>query len=335
MHSRFYKFMGSGLLLAALTASPALAWPDEAEKPSDKPSDKSAEKKDLGAILEKLPPEIRERVKAELERVREETNQIRREAAERGERLLDEATAKANELRRSAEKELDQLIRQQAEAQEKARAGKPELPPVPSKPKEAGKERHEVRVEVRKEGDAKPEVHVFRDGQPVSPLIFGIGASEFPANGMLYGYVDLSKFPPEKRAEIEKARAEFKRAVGHLREAEANLAKAEGRELGQVMIFRRDGRGMPGGVVPPGLPPIGVIPGDRLPNIPLPPGAMGDRLPLAPIQRQGPGPELENRVSKAEKALDDILGELKKLREKSEDDDDDDDDDDKKEKKRR
>lgn len=321
--------MGSGLLLAALTASPALAWPDEAEKPSDKPSDKSAEKKDLGAILEKLPPEIRERVKAELERVREETNQIRREAAERGERLLDEATAKANELRRSAEKELDQLIRQQAEAQEKARAGKPELPPVPSKPKEAGKERHEVRVEVRKEGDAKPEVHVFRDGQPVSPLIYGIGASEFPANGMLYGYVDLSKFPPEKRAEIEKARAEFKRAEAHLREAAANLAKAEGRVRSRTTTDSAGGLGLG---YPP-IPPMGVIPGDRLPNIQLPPGAMGDRLPLPPIQRQGPGPELENRVSKAEKALDDILGELKKLREKSEDDDDDDDD--KKEKKRR
>jgi hypothetical protein len=39
----------------------------------------------------------------------------------------------------------------------------------------------------------------------------------------------------------------------------------------------------------------------------------------------GPGnPELEKRVSKAEKALDDILDELKKLR----DDDDDDDDED-------
>jgi uncharacterized membrane protein YgaE (UPF0421/DUF939 family) len=37
----------------------------------------------------------------------------------------------------------------------------------------------------------------------------------------------------------------------------------------------------------------------------------------------GPGPEIERRLSKTEKALDDILAELKKLQSKPDDDDDD------------
>ena len=190
-----------------------------------------------------------------------------------------------------------------------------------------------MRVEVRKEGDGEPQVQIFENGKPVQ----GFGLQSQP--GVKFDVqmhpnhpheMDLSKLPPEKREVIEKARKEFKDAEAKLKAAAEKLAKAEGRDHSNVVILRADGPGAAGMahgqvfVIPAdGQPPIHMRePGLRLPNIPLPPGVgLSDRMPRPPGAGRG-NPDLEKRVSKAEKALDDILEELKKLR----DDDDDDDD---------
>lgn len=311
LQQRIYDTALASLVLTGLTTGSVFAYQGDSGKPSDR--------NDLGAILDKLPPETRDRIRQEIERIREDANRMKREALEQSERIQAEAGEKARALRREAEAQLERMRRQKDQPKDESRPDEPKVSVS-----------REVRVEVRKDGDSKPQIQIFKDGKPVSAGEFQVDIKDNLA-GHDAQHLDLSKLPPEKREVIEKARAELKEAEARLRKAAENLAKAEGREKGSVMIFRADG---PGAVImgkpgAEGMPEIQLrgIPGDRLPRMPLPPGAMRDRLPRPPVPPAGaPGPELEKRVSKAEKALDEILNELKKLREESDDDDDDDDD---------
>lgn len=311
LQQRIYETALASLVLTGLTTGSVLGYQRDSGKPSDR--------NDLGAILEKLPPETRDRIRQEFERIREDANRMRREALEQGKRIQAEASEKARELQREAEVQLERMRRQTDQPKVESRPDEPQVSVS-----------REVRVEVRKDGDNKPQIQIFKDGKPVSAGEFQFEVKADHA-GHDAQHLDLSKLPPEKREVIEKARAELKEAEARLRKAAENLAKAEGREKGNVMIFRADGpgaliMGKPGAE---GLPEIQLrgIPGDRLPRMPLPPGAMRDRLPRPPVPpADAPGPELEKRVSKAEKALDEILNELKKLRDESDDDDDEEED---------
>ncbi|MFM1801439.1 MAG: hypothetical protein RJA81_791 [Planctomycetota bacterium] len=297
---------------------------EEGSKPA-----KAPERSDIGALLEKVPPELRERMTQELERVRAEAERIRRESMEKGERIQAEATERARQIRRDAEAQLERVrdeinrTREAAEAR-RERENHGEKVETPRNPTTFSRE---VRVEVRKENGGKPEVKVFENGKPL-PSDAPITVHVVPEGEKSGIGPDLSKLPAEKRALIEKARDEFKKAQENLKKAAENLAKAEGREKANIMIFRADGPGAvfmakPGAE---GVPQIQLrgIPADRLPHLPLPPGARGDRIPLPPVPPVR-GVELEKRVSKAEKALDEILLELKKIREEADEDDDDDD----------
>lgn len=372
--------LAAGAMIFGLGVSGAMAFPD------DKAKEQGG---DLSAILEKLPPDIREKLLVEIERLREEAEKLKAESLERAERLKSDAARKIEEMKRDAQERLEQVevqlrskadsaeaaareqilkARAQAEqaraqAQEaaaKARAQAEKLHAehagdhhaagdhvdkksmteertviVRGVPGGDGKnaEVQEMRVEVVKEdGKEKPVVRIFKNGKEVkADQMPGFVFEEMPKVDVLREAANLEKLPPEKRAEIEKARDELKMAQEKLRIAAEKLAKIQGGKQGNVMIFR----GQPG-------EPIEVRPfmGDRVPGVPLPPGAVGraDRLPRPPLPPMAPqppaSPELEKRISKAEKALDDILLELKKLQETrkdGEEDDDDDDDDDEKE----
>ena len=371
----FSRAVALGLMLTSLSGSSVWAFPDEKPR-GDRPAGEARAADELERILSKLPPEARERITAEIRRAREQAekaraeigNEARRlkeqaeiearrmkeqieraraEVMEKAERAAAQAKEEAMRARAEAEKQVNRM-REEASQRERAAASRRE---EAAKREEASRrdgerrveEHREVRVEVRKDGDKEPQVTIIENGRQVDPA----KAREMIAKVVPGGPVDLSKLPPEKREVIERARRDMKEAEERLKVAAEKLAKAEGRENGGagVMMFRVEG---PGGLKMEGQPNIQLrmVPGDRIPNIPLPPGvgAMGGRLPAQPIMPMpgmamppGNGPELERRVSKAEKALDEILAELKKLQSKEkedEDDDDDDDDDDKKEKKR-
>lgn len=295
---------------------------EEGSKPA-----KAPERSDIGALLEKVPPELRERMTQELDRVRAEAERIRRESMEKGERIQAEAAERARQIRRDAEAQLERVrdeINRTREAAEARRERENHGEKVES-PRNPTTFSREVRVEVRKENGGKPEVKVFENGKPL-PSDAPITVHVVPEGEKSGIGPDLSGLPAEKRALIEKARDEFKKAQENLKKAAENLAKAEGREKANIMIFKADGPGAVFMAKPDaeGLPQIQLrgIPADRLPHLPLPPGARGDRMPLPPIPPRG-GVELEKRVSKAEKALDDILLELKKIRQEADEDDDD------------
>ena len=294
LQQRIYDTALASLVLTGLMAGPVFAYQGDSGKPSDR--------NDLGAILEKLPPETRDRIRQEFERIREDANRMRREALEQGERVKAEAGDKARQLRREAEAQLermrDELNQQREFAEANRQKDQPKVERRPDEPQVSVS--REVRVEVRKDGDSKPQIQIFKDGKPVSA-----GEFQFEVNADHLNHdaqqMDLSKLPPEKREVIEKARAELKEAEARLRKAAENLAKAEGREKGSVMIFRADGpagavfMGKPGA---DGMPEIQLrgIPGDRLPRMVLPPRAMGDRMPRPPVGT--PGPELKNEFPK-------------------------------------
>lgn len=370
------RALAAGTMIFGIGLSGAVAFPD------DKPKEQGA---DLASILEKLPPEVRERLIAEIDRVRAEAEKLKVEALERGEQLKAEATKRIEEMKRDAQERMERVeveLRRKAETAEtsareqieKARAqaevARQRAMQAADKARaEAAKEhgRHhgegehvekkgvteerrvivsgvpivdgkkadvkEMRVEVtRQDGQEKPVVRIFKDGKEVK-------ADELPEGFVFEGLpkmdvlreVNLEKLEPEKRAEIEKARGEMKEAQERLRIAAEKLAKIQGSKPGNVMVFRADGKG-----------PINLRPfmGDRVPGVPLPPGAIGrgDRLPKPPIMPVPPqppaAPELEKRMSKAEKALDEILLELKKIQENLEEEDDDDDDDEKEDRKK-
>lgn len=374
----------AGAMIFGLGMSGAVAYPD------DKAKEQGG---DLSAILEKLPPDIREKLIVEIDRLRVEAERLKAESLERAERLKVDAAKKIEEMKRDAQERLEQIevqLRSKAESAEamareqilKARAqaelAKAQAQEAAAKARAQAEKHHaehqgdhhadhhaegdhhakksvteerrvivrevpggegkngevqEMRVEVVKEdGQEKPVVRIFKDGKEIKADQLPGGLvieDDLPKVDVLREAANLDKLPPEKRAEIEKAREELKMAQEKLRIAVEKLAKLQGGRQGNVMIFR----GQAGG-------PIEVRPfmGDRLPGVPLPPGAVGraDRLPrppLPPMMPQPPAsPELENRISKAEKALDDILLELKKLQENKKDDDEDDDDDEKEEK---
>ena len=317
----------AGLVMAGMTSGVAFGYPDVKEKP----------KGDLGAVLEKVPPEVREKLKAEFEKIRAEAEKVRAEAMEaqkqaraRIENLEREAKTQVERVQRDAKEQVERVhneVRRQMEAMQRDRNAArvvegqklAEVKEGDGRPRQ--EIRREMRVEVRKEGDGEPKVQIFENGKPVDPATVDIrGRSNLLP---LLPEVDLSKLPPEKRQAIEKARKEFKEAEVRFREASEKLAKTEGGNQPKVMVFTDVTSGT---AVLQGQPHIEVraIPlGDRLPGMPLPPGAVvrGDRLPAAPVPPANP--ELERRVSKAEKALDDILNELKKLREEEEDEDED------------
>lgn len=370
------RALTAGAMIFGVGLSGAMAFPD------DKPKEQGS---DLASILEKLPPDVRERLIAEIDRVRAEAEKLKAEAIERGEQLKVEATKRLEEMKRDAQERMErvevelrrkaesaeagarqqiekaraqaEVARKQAlEAAEKARAEAAKqhdqhhgeghnvekksvteerqviVRGVPSGDGKKG-EIKEMRVEVtRQDGQEKPVVRIFKDGKEVKSdeLPAGFVFEEMPKIDALREG-NLEKLPPEKRAEIEKARIELKEAQEKLRVAAEKLAKMQGGKSGNVMVFRGEGMG-----------PINVRPfmGDRVPGVPLPPGAVGrgDRLPKPPIMPVPPqppaAPELEKRMSKAEKALDDILLELKKIQENLEEEDDDDDDDDKEDEKK-
>lgn len=320
----------AGLMLVSMTTNAAFGYPDDKDKP----------KSDLNSVLEKVPPDVRAKIKAEMEKIRSEAEKVRNQAMEiqkdariQGERIQRESMHRAEEIQRDAKQQIERVqneVRRAMEARERDHQGH-------DRPAQS-EVRREMRVEVRKEGDGEPRVQIFENGKPVQ----GDVAHGRPATRVDVqmhpqpSEMDLSKLPPEKREVIEKARKEFKEAESKLKAAAEKLAKAEGREHSNVVILRTDGPGKMGMgpgqvfVMPEGQPPIGFGggPGLRLPNMPLPPGVgLGGRMPRTPAALAAPGnPELEKRVSKAEKALDDILDELKKLRDHATDDDDDDDD---------
>lgn len=345
----------AGLMMAGMASGVALGYPEGGDKA----------KNDLAAALEKVPPEVREKVKAEFDKIRAEAEKMRDQAMEAQkqarqhlEQFEKDAKIQAERIQRSAKAEVERVqrdamaqiervqneVRRAMEAREH-QANAPrvvegqklaEIPNGEGRPRQ--EVRREMRVEVRKEGDGEPKVMVFENGKPLPPdAAQGRVNLQFKAPE-----IDLSKLPPEKREAIEKARKEFKEAEARFDEANKKLAKAEGREPRAIVIGEGHFIGKPVTVINvPGQEGMGRVEvrgfavGDRLPGMPLPPGAIvrGDRLPRPPVPPAAPAnPELEKRVSKAEKALDDILNELKKLRE--EEDDDDDDDDNKKENRR-
>ena len=323
----------AGLMLVSMTTEAAFGYPDDKDKP----------KSDLTSVLEKVPPEVREKIKAEMDKIRAEAEKVRNQAMEiqkdariKGERIQRDAMQRAEEIQRDAKQQIERVqneVRRAMEARERdqdhenhadRRDGRPQRNEV----------RREMRVEVRKEGDGEPQVQIFENGKTVQ----GFGLQSQPdvkfdvqMHPNHPPEMDLSKLPPEKREVIEKARKEFKEAEGKLKAAAEKLAKAEGRDHSNVVILRTDGPGAAGVahgqvfVMPAdGQPHMDFRggPGLRLPNIPLPPGVgLGDRMPRPPVPASG-NPELEKRVSKAEKALDDILDELKKLREDEDEDED-------------
>jgi gas vesicle protein len=320
----------AGLMLVSMTTGAAFGYPEDKDKP----------KSDLTSVLEKVPPEVREKIKAEMDKIRAEAEKVRNQAMEiqkdariKGERIQRDAMQRAEEIQRDAKVQIERVqneVRRAMEARDK-QAHHNHGPDGGQR----NEVRREMRVEVRKEGDGEPQVQIFENGKPVQGNVVQ-GQPGMKLDVQMHPNhppeMDLSKLPPEKREVIEKARKEFKDAEGKLKAAAEKLAKAEGRDHSNVVILRADGPGSAGMmahgqvfVIPAdGQPPIDMRgPGLRLPNIPLPPGVgLSDRMPRPPAA--GPGnPELEKRVSKAEKALDDILDELKKLR----DDDDDDDED--------
>lgn len=364
----FRRALALGLMLTSLSSSSVWAFPDEKPK-GDRPGGESNRAtEELERLLSKLPPETRERINTEIRRAREQAERARAEIGNEARRLKEQAEIEARRMKEQVERARVEIMEkaERAAAQAKAEAQRARAEAelqvnrmreevgqreraAANRREEAAKreeaprrdgdrrveERREVRVEVRKDGDKEPQVKITENGRPVE----GDKARAMIAKVVPGGPVDLSKLPPEKREIIERARRDMKEAEERLKVAAEKLAKAEGRENGGagVMMFRVEG---PGGLKMEGQPNIQLrmVPGDRIPNIPLPPGAMmGGRLPAQPIMPMPPGagPELERRVSKAEKALDEILAELKKLqnKEKEEDDDDDDDEDEKKEKK--
>ncbi|MBI1321980.1 hypothetical protein GC170_02165 [bacterium] len=375
------RALAAGAMIFGLGVSGAMAFPD------DKAKEQGG---DLSAILEKLPPEVREKLLAEIERLRDEAEKLKVDSLERAERLKSDAAKKIEEMKRDAQERLEQvevqlrskaesaeaiakeqilkaraqaeLARSQAqEAAAKARAEAEKLHAdhagkhhaegdhvakksvteertvivrgVPSGDGKNG-EVQEMRVEIVKEdGQDKPVVRIFKDGKEVKADQLPGGLvieEEMPKVDVLREAANLEKLPPEKRAELEKAREELKTAQEKLRIAAEKLAKLQGGKQGNVMIFR----GQPG--VPVEIRPFM---GDRVPGVPLPPGAVGraDRLPRPPLPPMVPqppaSPELEKRISKAEQALDDILLELKKLQDNKKDGEDDDDDEEEKEEK--
>ena len=327
----------AGLMLAGIATGPIFGYPDD--KPKDKP------KTDVSSVLEKLPPDVREKIKAEMDRIRSESEKLRaqvidiqQDARLHAERVQKETMARVEEIQQGAKRNEERMqneMRRQLESREREqnqdRAREREknqdrerqAQRSPARPDaEARQEvRREVRVEVRKEGDSEPKVQIFENGKPVAPdqMRGRVGMNlNFQAKPP---ELDLSKLPPEKRQVIEKARKEFKEAEVKFRESAERLAKAEGRDQpggfpvmpgmanGQIFVMPNAG--------PNGQPnmQLRAFPGGRLPGMPLPPGAgRGDRLPRQPMV----APELEKRVSKAEKALDDILNELKRIREDEE-----------------
>ena len=333
------RALALGFVLSGLSVSSLYAWPDE------KPRENQAAA-DLERILDKLPPEARERIKTEIRKAREQAERAQaelgneaRRVREEAERAGDEAREAVNRARAEAERQINRVREEMAQkerevanrreqANSRAEAARRENA-GPRDGERRVEERREVRVEVLKDGDKEPQVKITENGRPVDPdKAKSMIATIVPGQPL-----DLSKLPPEKREVIERARRDLKEAQERLKIAAEKLAKAEGREPGQagVMMFRVDG---PGGMkMMEGSPNIQLrmVPGDRLPNMPLPPGlgAMGGRLPGQPIVPvpgmaiPGPGPEIERRLSKTEKALDDILAELKKLQSKPDDDDDD------------
>lgn len=338
----------AGLMMAGMASGVSQAYPEGGDKP----------KNDLGAMLEKVPPEVREKVKAEFERIRAEAEKVQHQAMEaqkqarqhleqfekdakaQAERIQRNAKAEVERIQRDAREQIERVqneVRRAMEAREREHnAGRPvESQKLADFEKGEGRQRQEVRremrVEVRKEGDGEPQVRVFENGKPLPPdAAHGRVNMQFKAPE-----IDLSKLPPEKREAIEKARKEFKEAEARFDEANKKLAKAEGREPRAIVIGEGQFIGKPVEIINiPGhdgqarIEVRGFAVGDRLPGMPLPPGAVvrGDRLPRPPVPPAAPAnPELEKRVSKAEKALDDILNELKKLREEEGDEDDDDD----------
>ena len=320
----------AGLMLVSMTTEAAFGYPDDKDKP----------KSDLTSVLEKVPPEVREKIKAEMDKIRAEAEKVRNQAMEiqkdariKGERIQRDAMQRAEEIQRDAKVQIERVqneVKRAMEARDKQADRNQDRPDGGQR----NEVRREMRVEVRKEGDGEPQVQIFENGKPVQ----GFGLQSQP--GVKFDVqmhpnhpheMDLSKLPPEKREVIEKARKEFKDAEAKLKAAAEKLAKAEGRDHSNVVILRADGPGAAGMahgqvfVIPAdGQPPINMRePGLRLPNIPLPPGVgLSDRMPRPPGAGRG-NPDLEKRVSKAEKALDDILEELKKLRDDEDDDDDD------------
>lgn len=346
--------------LAAVIMTLGIAMPAVMAFPDDKPKQEGG---DLAAILEKLPPDVRDRLIKEIDRVRVEAERLKAEAMERGEQLRIEAAKRIEDVKRDAQERLERVeveLRRKAEsaertAREQLDKARDQAEAARVKAREAdesarrearpeGRDRRsgaegdrdraesrQMRVEVRSEnGEENAVVRIFQDGKEIKPD--GNSAMVFeamPKVGLMPG-VDLEKLPPEKRAEFEKARDELKLAQEKLRIAMEKMAKLQGGKQENVMIYRFEGK-----------EPVMIRPpmGDRLPGLPLPPGPAGraDRLPRQsimpnpPIQPPAP-PELERRISKAEKALDDILIELKKLQKNREEEDDDDDEEENKDK---
>lgn len=319
----------AGLVMAGMTSGVAFGYPDEREKP----------KNDLGAVLENVPPEIRQKLKAEIEKVRAEAEKVRNEAMEaqkaartRMEQMEREIRGQAERVQRDAKQQIERIqndVRRQMEARERERYADREAQAKKAHgdvEPQRNEVRREMRVEVRKDGDGEPKVQIFENGKPVDPNTVDVRGR---MNGLAFvPEMDLSKLPPEKREAIEKARKEFKEAQVRMKEAAEKLAKTEGREQRNVIIMTDvTAHGDVGHILPQiqvqGVPiqPGAMMRGDRLPGMPIPPGVVvqGDRLPRPPLPPINP--ELEKRVSKAEKALDDILNELKKLREEEEDED--------------
>ncbi len=317
----------AGLMLAGIATGPIFGYPDD--KPKDKP------KTDVSSVLEKLPPDVREKIKAEMDRIRSESEKLRaqvmdiqKDARLHAERFQKETMARVEEIQQGAKRNEERMqneMRRQLESREREQNQDRERQAQRSSARpdaEARQEvRREVRVEVRKEGDSEPKVQIFENGKPVAPdqmrgrVGMNLDIQAKPPE------LDLSKLPPEKRQVIEKTRKEFKEAEVKFRESAERLAKAEGRDQpggfsvmpgmanGQIFVMPNAG--------PNGQPnmQLRAFPGGRLPGMPLPPGAgRGDRLPRQPMV----APELEKRVSKAEKALDEILNELKRIREDEE-----------------
>ena len=109
LQQRIYDTALASLVLTGLMAGPVFAYQGDSGKPSDR--------NDLGAILEKLPPETRDRIRQEFERIREDANRMRREALEQGERVKAEAGDKARQLRREAEAQGHRLARLERDGQ--------------------------------------------------------------------------------------------------------------------------------------------------------------------------------------------------------------------------
>ena len=308
----------AGLMMAGMASGVAFGYPDVKEKP----------KGDLGAVLEKVPPEVREKLKAEFEKIRAEAEKVRAEAMEaqkqaraRIENLEREAKTQVERVQRDAKEQVERVhneVRRQMEAMQRDRnaARVVEGQKLAEVKEGEGRQRQEIRremrVEVRKEGDGEPMVQIFENGKPVDPATVDLRGRLNPM--VSSPEKDLAKLPPEKREAIEKARKEFKEAEARFKAAAEKLAKTDGGNQPKVMVFTDVTSGT---AVLQGQPHIEVraIPlGDRLPGTPLPLGAVivGDRLPRPPVQPFGPGHP-----------------ELKKLREEEYEEEEDDDDDEK------